>query len=160
MMPDYEPHRVCLLYDPRIIAFHVLGDLAIAAAYFAIPAALWYFTRKRRDCPFRGIIVWFGLFILGCGLTHVGNALEIWLPIYGLTGMLKAGTAIVSLITLRQLVPIIPQALRLPNLSELERLRQWMQRPIQDQIPAMVNELDRITAVLSHFAAGRRREDC
>lgn len=147
----YAPHIMCLLRDPWIVAVHVLSNAMIWGAYFAIPAALWHCTRHRRDLLFRGMVVWFGCFIILCGLTHAGNILEVWHPAYWFTAALKLSTAVVSWITMAQLMPIIPQVLNLPNLTELEQLRQWMLRPQTDRMEEMIHELEKITKVVQLF---------
>jgi hypothetical protein len=143
----YDPHIVCLLHDPWMATLHIVSDLAIWAAYFAIPACLWYFTRARRDFPFANLVVWFGIFIIGCGLTHFGNMLEVWAPVYLWTGLIKLSTALVSWITLAKLLPRLPQMLILPNLEEMAKLRAWMLHPQAERIQEMVSELDKIVRV-------------
>ena len=147
----YIPHTICLLQDPWLIGIHVLSDAMIWGAYFAIPAVLWYCAKSRRDLIFRGIIVYFGAFIILCGLTHAGNILEIWSAAYWLTAGVKFATGLVSWITLAKLVPIIPQVLNLPSLDELENVRQWMIRPQADRVTEMLHELDKITKVAEAF---------
>jgi hypothetical protein len=156
---DYAPHIQCLMRDPWIVGMHVVSDAMIWGAYFAIPAALWYCARFRRDLLFRGIIVWFGIFIIGCGLTHAGNILEIWEPAYWFTASVKLATGIVSWITLAKLLPIIPQVLNLPSLDELENLRQWMIRPQADRVAEMLEELDKITKVAAAFGPKSPRQN-
>lgn len=159
----YEPHSLCLLHDPWIIAMHVVSDLMIAAAYFGIPACLLYCAR-RQDLLFRGVLIWFGVFIVGCGWTHIGNALEVWYPLYWVTGLVKLGTGVVSWVTLAKLRPIIPQVLNLPSLAELEQIRQWMLRPQAERVQklvaesvmeAMLDDLNKITQVLKAFQRPR-----
>lgn len=151
METPYIPHGICLLQDPWLVGIHVLSDAMIWGAYFAIPAALWYCARSRRDLIFRGILLWFGAFIVLCGLTHAGNMLEIWFAAYWLTAAIKLATGIVSWVTLAQLVPIIPQVLALPSLEELEKLRQWMLKPEEDQLAGMLHDLEKITKVAESF---------
>jgi PAS domain S-box-containing protein len=81
---------------------------------------LVYFVRKRRDVPFDWIFLMFGTFIVACGTTHVMEVWTLWHPTYWLSGFIKAITAIVSVYTAIELVPLIPQALVLPSPAELE----------------------------------------
>jgi hypothetical protein len=49
----------------------VLSDLAIAAAYFAIPITMAVVSwRRKSDLPFRWLWILFVAFITACGLTH------------------------------------------------------------------------------------------
>src|SRR6202171_1044523 len=45
---DYMPHGMCFLWQPELIALHVVSDSLIALAYYSIPIALIYFVLKRR----------------------------------------------------------------------------------------------------------------
>lgn len=102
---------------------HILSDSAIFAAYMAIPVALAYFIRRRRDLP-RPIpaTFWlFGAFIVACGLTHLCEAIIFWKPIYRLAGFAKATTATVSWFTFALLIPVIPKALSLQGPEALRR---------------------------------------
>lgn len=102
---------------------HLLADVAIGGAYFAIPVALLYFVWRRPDTPFPRIFWLFGAFILSCGAGHLIDALMFYQPSYRLLTTAKVTTAIVSWLTLVALVPILPQALALPSIARTnERL--------------------------------------
>ncbi|MBY0525621.1 MAG: PAS domain S-box protein [Gemmataceae bacterium] len=100
---------------------HILSDLAIWSAYFAIPVILISFVVRRRDIPFRGIFWLFGAFILACGTTHLMEAIIFWHPLYRLAGVVKLFTAIVSWATVVALVPSIPKVLAMRSPEELQR---------------------------------------
>jgi hypothetical protein len=144
----YAPHIWCLLHDSRLVSLHVLADVMIVLAYFAIPVALFSCAR-RRDLPFRGMLLWFGAFTILCGFTHMGNIVEIWHPAYWLTAVLKFITGMVSWITLVKILKVLPQMFRLPSLAELERVRQYMLRPQVERMDEVVRELDKITHVMA-----------
>src|SRR5215468_1843404 len=99
---------------------HILSDLGIWSAYFAIPCLLVYFVLRRRDIPFPTIFWLFGAFILACGTTHLMEAIIFWHPAYRLAGLIKLVTAIVSWGTVIALVPIVPKVLSLRSPEELE----------------------------------------
>lgn len=103
---------------------HVVSDAAIAGAYAAIPLALIHFARKRRDVPFLPVFWLFGAFILLCGLGHLVEATLFWHPWYRLSALIKALTAVVSWGTVAALVPVVPRALEMPGLAQVnEQLR-------------------------------------
>jgi hypothetical protein len=146
----FWPHALCLLHDPSLIGLHVLADGMIALAYFAIPSALAYFALKRRVFPFRGIVLWFAAFTVACGLTHVGNVVEMFSPAaYWITGAGKLITAALSWWLLRLLLPVLPQMLALPGLDQLDEVRQWMSMPVGETLPQMQAELDKLIDVLT-----------
>ncbi|MGY3696345.1 signal transduction histidine kinase/CheY-like chemotaxis protein [Bradyrhizobium sp. USDA 3240] len=115
----FSPHGICLLWEPELIWLHVISDAIIAASYFSIPFALAILVSKRRDFQF-GWMAWpFAVFILACGLTHVFSIYTLWVPIYGLEGIVKALTAVASIFTAVLLWPLIPRILAIPTEQQL-----------------------------------------
>jgi PAS domain S-box-containing protein len=57
----------------------------------------------------------FGAFILACGTTHLMEIWNIWHASYQLSGVIKAVTAAVSVITAGMMIPLVPQALSVPG---------------------------------------------
>src|ERR1700730_307941 len=115
----FSPHGICLLWEPELIWLHVASDAIIAMAYFSIPFALTIFVSKRRDLKFGWIFWAFAVFILACGLTHVLSIYTLWVPIYGIEGLLKAATAGASIFTAVALWPLLPKLLAIPSPFEL-----------------------------------------
>ena len=95
----FMPHGQCYLWDTSLLRLHGISDSLIALAYFSIPLVLLYFVRKRRDLPYQGIFLLFGTFIIACGTTHLMEVVTLWHPYYWISGLIKALTATVSLIT-------------------------------------------------------------
>ena len=89
----FSPHGICLLWEPELIWLHVTSDALIAAAYFSIPVALSIFVSKRPDVDFGWIFWAFAIFIMACGVTHVLSIVTLWVPIYGIEGLVKIGRA-------------------------------------------------------------------
>ena len=116
----FMPHGMCYLWQPDILALHVISDSLIALAYFSIPFTLLYFVRKRTDLQFNWIFVCFAIFIVACGTTHVMEVWTIWHPTYWVSGTIKAITAAASVPTAILLVKVIPQVLQLPSPSTLQ----------------------------------------
>ena len=75
---------------------HAASDGVIALAYFCIPALLVYFVRKRSDVPFQWVFLMFGAFIVLCGSTHAMEVWTLWHGTYRLSGVIKAGTGVLS----------------------------------------------------------------
>jgi PAS domain S-box-containing protein len=120
LSPDFMPHGYCYLWDPRIVWLNVISDGLIFASYYCIPIVLIYFIRKRRDLPFNWIFWMFGSFILACGTTHLMEVWNIWHASYLLAGVLKAITAALSVATVVLLIPLVPLAVAVPNLMQLQ----------------------------------------
>ena len=121
----FLPHGDCIQRRPDILTLHLASDLVIAAACFSIPAAILAFVRRRRDLApeDQRVALLMGLFILGCGLTQVTGAVALWTPLYGLDGLIKALTALASILTAIALWPMLPRLLKIPSPSALSRLQ-------------------------------------
>ena len=117
---NYPPRWYCGTWSPAIGWLHIISDIVIWLAYLAIPISLAYFTRKRGELPFRGLFWLFCAFIVCCGATHLMEAVIFWWPAYGLAGVLKFVTAVVSMVTVLALAPVIPQALAFRSPKQLE----------------------------------------
>ncbi|PPQ27977.1 PAS domain S-box protein [Rhodopila globiformis] len=114
------PHGFCLLWEPGLIWAYAFSDGVTALAYFTIPVALGIFAHRRRDLVFRPVFWLFATFILLCGTTHLFDVLTLWIPAYGVQAVVKAATALVSIVTAVVLWPLLPQALALPSAAQLQ----------------------------------------
>src|ERR1700761_9593543 len=115
----FSPHGICLLWEPELIWLHVVSDALIAASYFSIPVALTILVSKRRDVDFGWIFWAFAIFIMAGGFTHVLSIVTLWVPIYGIEGLVKAVTALASVVTAAILWPLLPKILAIPSPSQL-----------------------------------------
>lgn len=158
------PHGQCYLWEQDLLWLHAIADSLISLAYFSIPVLLVYFIRQRQDVPFKRVFALFSLFIISCGLTHLMGVWTLWHPAYWISGWLKALTALVSLYTAVELIPIIPQALSLPSPSALAAINQALSREIQERQAAeaqvhqlnerlqkQVDELERLNLLKDDF---------
>ncbi len=137
-----SPHGFCLLWRPALLWLHVVSDALIGLAYFSIPLALTWFVIHRRDMAFGWIFWLFAIFILGCGTTHFLAIWTLWHPDYGIEGIVKAITAIVSVVTAALLWPLLPKALQLPSPSMLKGVNLELERQIdeREQMVAILRE--------------------
>ena len=163
----FSPHGICLLWEPELIWLHVVSDACIAAAYFSIPFALAIFVIKRRDLQF-GWVYWaFATFIMACGLTHVLSIYTLWVPIYGIEGLVKAMTAVASIFTAIALWPLLPKILKMPSPFELLQVRAALKeeetknrdaaqllRQVSDAQRAMRESMTRLTAIVETAVDG------
>jgi signal transduction histidine kinase len=115
----FSPHGICLLWEPELIWLHVTSDALIALAYFSIPIALSILVSRRRDLDFGWVFWAFAIFIMACGFTHVLSIVTLWIPIYGIEGIVKALTAVASVVTAAMLWPLLPKILSIPSPSQL-----------------------------------------
>ena len=132
----FIPHGHCYLWQWQLMWLHLLSDALIALAYYSIPAILIYFIRQRKELPFQRVFVLFGVFIIACGTTHLIEILTLWYPVHWFSGIIKAITALISLYTAFELIPLIPQALALQSPAALEQINQELEAEIQKRIKA------------------------
>ena len=123
----FSPHGICLLWEPELIWLHVVSDACIALAYFSIPFALAILVTKRRDLKFGWVFWAFAVFIMACGLTHVLSIYTLWVPVYGIEGIVKAATAVASIFTAGALWPLLPKILAIPSPFELRKVQAALQ---------------------------------
>ena len=116
----FLPHGYCFTWSPGLLWSMVAADAVIAAAYFSIPVAVLSYVRQRPE-PTTNWMAWlFSAFIFACGITHVMDIWTIWQPDYGIQALTKVATAAVSLVTAVALWPLIPKALKIPSVQQLQ----------------------------------------
>jgi len=141
----FMPHGHCYAWDPHILWTSVISDSLIAAAYTVIPFTLVFqIMRKRNDLPFNWMFVCFGTFIIACGATHVMEIITVWTPLYALSSLVKAITAMASVPTAIILFRIAPRIVRLPTIQEMVdeqklRVRAEATNEAKDKFIAMVS---------------------
>jgi signal transduction histidine kinase len=132
-MDRYLPHGVCYAWQPGLIRLHLVSDVLIGLAYLAIPVALVHFIRRRADIPFNWMFLLFGLFIVACGATHWMEVWTLWNPSYWVAGSVKAITAAASVPTAILLFLLIPKAVALPSIAQLEAAKAALEREVSQR---------------------------
>lgn len=157
------PHGQCFYWRADLLAVHVIGDGVTALSYYIIPAALIVFVyqrgKKHHDVNFGRVFLLFAGFILACGTTHLLGVWTLWVPHYWLSGVAKLITAGISATTAFVLWPLIPKAVNLPSVAELEATNRALQAEISKR-RAREAELERLNAELDRLNAenlSRRR---
>ena len=113
------PHGYCLLWEPGMIWLYAISDATIALAYYSIPLALVIIGRRRSDLVFRPMLWLFAAFIVLCGTTHWLDVATLWTPLYGLQGLVKAATAVASIVTTIALWWSLPYFLSFPSIAQM-----------------------------------------
>jgi PAS domain S-box-containing protein len=130
---SFLPHGFCLLWRPDLVALHLVSDLAIGLAYFSIPLAILAFLRRRPDFEYRWVAYLFAAFIVLCGTTHFAGIAMLWQPYYGLDGMIKLVTGIVSVTTAALLWPLLPKIVALPSPRLLQETNHRLEAEIRER---------------------------
>ena len=129
----YILHGHCYLLQTPLVGLYVVSDALIAIAYFSIPAMFIYFIRKRSDIPFSRVFALVSAFIIFCGIGHLLDIVTLWYPIYWISGLERALTALVSVYTAFRLMELLPQFLALKTPSQLEAVNQELEKQIAER---------------------------
>ena len=143
------PHGFCLSWAPGLVGLHVISDAIIGLAYFSIPLAIAEFVRRRPDLKYGWVAYLFVAFILACGTTHFMAILTLWVPAYGVEGLVKLVTAMLSIATAVLLWPLIPKAAALPSAAQLEALNHDLERRVAERVDELQDVNARLTAALA-----------
>lgn len=170
MATGFMPHGMCFLWTPWLLSLHAVSDSLIALSYFSIPVVLALFAWKRPETRYKPVLWLFTAFILLCGTTHVFAIWVIWNPDYIAEGVVKAATALASVATAIVLWPLLPKALRIPSLEQLEAANRdltgeiarrtaaeaelgSLARNLETRVAARTAELSRSNDTLREYAA-------
>ena len=131
---------------------HVVSDALIGLAYFSIPIVLGRFLAQRRDFEFARVIWLFAAFITACGVTHFMSILVLWVPAYGIEGLIKMATAGVSVATAIVLWPLLPKVVALPSPQQLQEANARL-------VTSLTERDDALAAVRLETAERERAEE-
>jgi len=92
MSPD-----VGIAMNRSALALHVSAEIVIAMSFLFVASALYLFTRRRREIPFRGALVLFSIFFVACATALLVDVAGIWYPSLWLSGAIKVAAAVIAL---------------------------------------------------------------
>jgi PAS domain S-box-containing protein len=142
MIHGFIPYAVCLQWQPGLVWLHAASDIATGGAYCVIPIGLAWFAIKRREFAVAWIWWFVALFLLASGTTHFIDAWVLWNSDYGLQGLLKAFTALLSVLTAILFWRMMPGLLAMPSRKQLRR--------ISDQLSDETSKHQRTVEQLRH----------
>ncbi len=116
----FMPRWVCGNWTELHGWIYIIANIAIWAAYFTIPILLYSFIYEKKRFIFKNVIVWFILFIIFCGSTHLIDAVIFWYPMYRFNAIVLSVTAVVSWGTVFVLYKYIPRALEYKSPEQLQ----------------------------------------
>ncbi|HUQ96289.1 MAG TPA: ATP-binding protein [Chitinophagaceae bacterium] len=117
---DWPPRWHCGNWTEFHGWLYIISDLLIWSAYFTIPLIILKFAARKVNAQFARLYFLFAAFILACGSTHLLDAITFWFPAYRLNALVRLITGIVSWVTVFQIIRMLPVALSLKTLEQLE----------------------------------------
>ena len=151
------PQGDCFTWDPALMWTHVVSDSLIGLAYISIPITLRHLVRKRADLSFDWLGLLFVTFIVSCGATHWIEVWTVWHPDDWLGGMVKAVTAVASLLTAGALMLLAPRLLAIPTVADLTAAKAALEREVA-QRRAVEGELRIERTMIEQRVALRTRD--
>jgi PAS domain S-box-containing protein len=129
----FMPHGSCYLWKPGLVGLHGVSNAIIALSYFSIPVGLVYIVRQRDDIPFNWIFLLFAGFIISCGWGHLLDIWTLWHPNYWISGIVRAFTAVISLLSAIALILLIPKILTFPSPEQMEESMRLLRQEIEER---------------------------
>lgn len=102
---------------------HLLAELGVWSACFALPCVLGYLLLHKREVSFRTSFWLLSAFLLACGSTFLLDALLYWWSVYRLAAFLKLATALLGWGIVLVLLRIAARPSRLLNSAEASERR-------------------------------------
>jgi len=148
------PHGFCLLWQPGVLWIHALSDIGTGLAYFSIPVILLRVVRSRPDLVFRPLFTLFALFILLCGTGHWLGLLTLWVPAYGIEGVVKAATALVSIATAIVMWQMLPHILLFTSPAQIMQIRTRLEVESRERVE-LAAAYEKLAKLSKHLVKAR-----
>jgi signal transduction histidine kinase len=154
------PHGASLLWKPELIWLNAISDALIGGAFFAIAFVLGFFAWRRRDIQFGSVFLAFAIFIMVCGVTRLLSVLTLWVPAYGIEGVIKGFLALTSVGIAAALLLLLPRILVLPSRNQLRQAYAQLEEEVRQRrsAEAMVKRFQEIEATESQVRQAQKME--
>lgn len=129
----FEPHAIHFFDNTGLMWSIVVANIGTVIAYLLIPIVLVFFIKKRKDLAFTGIFWLFSAFIVLCGLHHLVHVITFWYPLYYVQNIIDIATGLVSLATLFSLLRVLPRAIQLRSVEELETVNNQLRAEVENR---------------------------
>jgi signal transduction histidine kinase len=154
----FSPHGCCYLWEPWLVWLHVTSDFLIGAAYVAITVTLVYLVRRIKGIPFQSMYMYFALFIVACGATHLMEVWNVWHGDYWTAGAVKAVTAIASVGTAIILPPLVPKGAALAEAAQIVHDRGVQLEAANEELRGLYQKTRELEQIKTQFFANVSHE--
>jgi signal transduction histidine kinase len=156
-------HGACLLWKPEWIWLNAISDALTAIALFAIAfVPAYYESRRRRDMllVFRCGFWAFAILFAAYGVAHLVSILTLWVPAYGIEGMVKGFLALISVGIAAALLLLLPRILALQTRVQLQQAYAALEEETRQRrkAEAMVKRFQEIEATESQVRQAQKME--
>lgn len=158
---------MCYLWQSDVLWTTVISDVFTALAYYSFTAAFIVFIKNRKDLAYPWFFILAGSVIfLACGTAHLISAIVIWEPIYGILAVVKAATAISSVVAGIAIWYVLPFFVSLPSPSllqqaidesvekgeQLEKLNQTLEHKVISRTGDLANSNKELNNKITEYA--------
>lgn len=124
---QFTPHLHHFADTPYLAGVIIVANILTAVAYFTIPAAIFYFVRRRPDlAQYHNLYLLFAAFIFACGMHHTAHTISFWYPFYYIEAIIDAVTAFVSVGAAIVVWFVLPDLLRAPSIRQYVQTQQLL----------------------------------
>jgi PAS domain S-box-containing protein len=142
-----------------LLALHAASDIIIAISFLALAAGvLWYLRRRLGSLHENRVVarLFVGL-LVASGVSHLLAFLSLWYPIYGLEGVAKGATAVLSGAAVGLIWPLLPSLVQGPSSRQLAEVNERLRHEAEAH-EATLRELEAARQELESRVEERTRE--
>lgn len=121
LTPDgYIPLGLCFRWNVPLLVLMVVGNVLLAAAFFAVSAAVVSFMKRSRYKTHHWMFVLFLVSFIICGTAHAIRIWTVWHTTFWLESAFEFLAGVTFLATSALIWPLIPEILALPGPAQLQ----------------------------------------
>jgi signal transduction histidine kinase len=159
-MSTFMPQGACMLWKPELLWLHAVSDALIGGAFFTVAFFVAFFKWRRRDIQFSAVWWAFAGFVTVCGVSRLLSILTLWVPAYGIEGLVNGILALISVAIAAMLLLLLPRLLVLPSRYQLQQAYAALEEEVKQRrsAEAMVKRFQEIEANESQVRQAQKME--
>jgi signal transduction histidine kinase len=152
-----------LAWKPELVWTNAVSDALLAVAFLVIAFVLaFYAWRRGRDMlPMFHAVFWaFAIFFAVCATTRLLSILTLWVPAYGIEGVVKGLLALISLGISAVMLLMLPQLLVTPTRIQVQHAYEALaeETRLRRNAEAMVQRFQEIEASEAQVRQAQKME--